>query len=146
LPKTGPSAGSVAVVDTTYRHGARSLRIEGRADGQNATGQYLTGLQADTEYLLTFFAKTANVEPQAARNAGAAVDIYAAYGWHRHFPNPRLEGTTPWTRMTFRFTTPPKLGERPWMRLTLRNATGAVWYDDVRLRPVKKLDTEGRKN
>ena len=142
FPRRGPSVGSVSVVHNTHRHGGKCLRIEGRADGQNSTSQYLTQLQPNTKYLLTFFVRTEDVQQQAASASGAAVDIYGAYGIRWYYPTPRLKGTTPWTRMTYELTTPAKLDRRPWMRLTLRKATGMVWYDDVRLRPVDKLDQE----
>ena len=136
--RKGASVGACAVVESAYRHGRRSLRVEGRAGDQTGVTYLLRDLKPNTTYRLTYFVKTENVTPKATRNAGAAVDFYAVYGWHKLFPRPRLKGTTPWTRMSFRMTMPAKLKDVPWLRLTLRCATGTVWYDDVRMRPVEK--------
>lgn len=132
---------AVSIVDDTYQDGQRSLRLRGVADGQKAVAFYIENLQPDTPYLLTFFMKAKNIEPQGSRpkQTGATIDLSLGKGWRKHFPSPRVTGDMPWTRMTYEFTTPEQLSDQPWLRLTIREATGEVWFDDVQLRPVSAL-------
>lgn len=53
------------------------------------------------------------------------------------FPKTRLNGTMPWVRQAFEFTTPDAdsiNGKRPHdIRLLMTEAYGTVWFSDVRL-------------
>lgn len=105
--------------------------------------QYLPDLKPNTEYLLSFWVKTRDVERETGKQSGACVNIWDEK--NRWFPKHFPAGTTPWTKEGIRFKTGPKTNQKhpSSIQLRLLNASGEVWFDDVRLRPVKREETKG---
>lgn len=120
-----------------FRAGGRSLKIED-AEKSIYAMQLLPGLKPDTTYLLTFFVKAENVVPISSnkRAAGACVNIWTSK--NEWFPENWYKGTMPWTKQGFVFKTDENVNKKhkSYLRLRLDGATGAVWFDDVRVREI----------
>ena len=83
------------------------------------------------------------VKPAERRLSGFFVRMDDLSSREQYFPSwstASLSGSCPWTPMTFRFRTSPKIERKGPPRITfrLRKATGKVWIDRVRLAEVKK--------
>jgi hypothetical protein len=88
--------------------------------------------------MLTFFLKTDNVVPLGATVSGICVNIWDDS--NRWFPVNFYTGSMPWTKQGFRFKSSPETNKKTksYLRLRIMNASGTVWFDDVRLREISK--------
>jgi len=121
-------------VDTAeFMTGGRSLRLTGRKpeDRVNAK-QSLPDLKPNTEYVLSFFVKTQGIVP-SRRGCGARVSIWDEK--NVYYPENPYVGDIPWTRQRYTVKTGPKVNtqQKSYISLGLFEATGTVWFDDVRL-------------
>jgi hypothetical protein len=133
------------------RDGPTSLRISCTDDSKqqaiHAT-QWVPPFENGKRYLLTFWVRAENVTPvpgltgYRVNHAGGFANINFASpkqdGNNNFFPRGGFRGTFPWTKVGFEIPAPPALDPegRPYIRMSLANATGTVWYDDVRIRPL----------
>lgn len=125
-----------AIVTDEFVKGGCSLRLQCIQKGDIIVSQYLPPLMPDTEYLLTFFIKTSDIEA-SGDYSGACINIYQEK--NRWFPEPFFTGSMEWTKFGFKFRTSKADGKiQPYIRLTLLKAKGTVWFDDVKLSPLGK--------
>lgn len=122
---------------------------ENNCDVKVTLNQFIpeTELKPSTTYLITFFVKTKDVNViRKATQFGAFV--YLALGdKNRMFfpPSIGFTGDMDWKKQGFKFTTPATIGFdksrnlQPHLWLCLWNATGTVWFDDIRIRPMDSL-------
>ncbi len=139
LSRPEPEAvGHAGVTDKDFRSAGRSLHLQLDGASRVMAMQGLPELQPDTEYLLTFFVRAEDVGLAAGsqeRQFGGYVNIWA--GRNFFFPKNAYRDTFGWSKAGIRFRTPEDLGSRtPYIRLVLMNASGSVWFDEVRLRPA----------
>jgi hypothetical protein len=132
------AGGSWAIVSDTFTKGGKSLMLRSMEKGNVCITQYLPGIKPDTEYMLTFFLKTDNVVPLGATVSGICVNIWDDS--NRWFPVNFYTGSMPWTKQGFRFKSSPETNKKTksYLRLRIMNASGTVWFDDVRLREISK--------
>jgi hypothetical protein len=127
-----------AITSDSFIKGGQSLTLNRKtAEGKIGVTQYLPKMEPDTEYLLTFFIRTENLVPlPGGKSGGACVNIYD--DTNRWFPKNFYTGNMPWTKQGFQFRTNSATnhGKPSYIRLWLMNASGAVWFDDVRLRKL----------
>ena len=100
--------------------------------------KHLCNLKPSTRYRVSYYVKLENVVP-SKRGGGASLNIWDDA--NRWFPNHNfLIGTTPWTWQSFEFTTGKNTGLQPkvtpYMRALLLNATGTVWFDEIRVEEI----------
>jgi hypothetical protein len=145
-PRLAPDSEARCFIDEkTYRDGFRSLRLENPGVGSIKVRQNLPGLKPDTEYLLTFFARTENVnllpDPKYANFGGGFLTVWASRKFNKFMPQEYLRGTRAWDKFGVTFRTPPETGTEGdcYMYIGLANTNGTVWFDDVRLREVESL-------
>lgn len=110
--------------------------------------QYLPTLQPGKRYLLTFWVRAENVQPVPGLT-GHMVNHWGGYA-NVNFGSAKQEGNNlfvptggyresfDWTKAGFELRAPAVFdpGAKPYLRMSLTNATGTVWYDDVRLREL----------
>jgi hypothetical protein len=128
---------------STYRDGCQSVCLaceSAKAEDSLSISQKLPRLKPDTDYLLTFWIKADGVSKSTSKYSGAMVNIIWTGGNYNEFwPLNGYWGTFGWTKQAVRFRTPKsgdtdvKNGEA-WLSLRLNNASGKVWFDDVRIR------------
>ncbi|HEU4509026.1 MAG TPA: hypothetical protein VFR78_12345, partial [Pyrinomonadaceae bacterium] len=116
--------------DENHAHSGTS---SGKISSATETDAYFTQevrVQPDTQYLLTGWIKTENV----ASGVGA---YFSLYGTVIH--SELRFGTTDWTRVALSFNS----GPRTWVTIaaalgySLTPSKGTVWFDDVRLLPIR---------
>lgn len=127
----------IAIDNQIFRTGGACLKISNNSSPKNLfIAQYLPELQANTKYLLTFFIKAKDIKP-FGKYSGAAVNIFSSK--NEWFPKNRYKGTMPWNKQGFVFKTDSDVNikKKSYIRLRLINATGTIWFDDVRIREIK---------
>lgn len=155
-PQDPVQRAAFALDGEVFREGIQSQRIHWD-DAQNPQSlhltQYLPRLQPGKHYLLTFWVRAEGVEPCAGLT-GNNVNHWGGYANvcfgsvkqpnnNQFMPQGGLRGDFGWTQMGFPIAAPPAFDPdaRPYIRMSLVNATGTVWYDDIRLR---ETDETGR--
>ncbi|MBT3375431.1 MAG: DUF4838 domain-containing protein [Lentisphaerae bacterium] len=139
-----------------FREGVQSQRIhwdDPESQQSLHLTQYLPRLQPGKRYLLTFWVRSEDVEACEGLT-GYKVNHWGGYanicfgsvkqaGNNQFVPKGGFRGTFGWTQMGFPIRAPDAFdpNAKPYIRLSLANATGTVWYDDIRLR---ETDAEGR--
>ena len=118
-----------------FKSAPQSLCLE--SSGKTiAVRQNLPDLKPDTKYKVTFFMKMENIVP-TAKPAGARLNICSD---RNHWsPAKFLTGTQPWTPYELVFTSGAGTNGKvkSYILLYLMNASGKVWFDDIRLEEVK---------
>ena len=120
-----------------FKSAPQSVCIE--SDGKTiALYQAIPALKPNTKYKVSFFMKLENVE-RKEKTSGATLNIYSD---RNHWCPAKFQvGTQPWTQYEAEFTSGPNTNtnaKKPaYMLLYLMNASGKVWFDDVRLTEVK---------
>jgi hypothetical protein len=131
------NADLVTVDDRIFRIGGQSLRIQGRAGGTVQVTQGLPDLKPNTEYLLTFFMKSEQVEGEG-KAVGAVVNVWTHQ--NEWFPATWQTGDLPWQKLGFLIQTGPDVNSKPKSYIALRlSGSGVVWFDDVMIREVVAL-------
>lgn len=115
--------------------GSQSMRLESQDESGSGIclGQYLDKLKPDTDYEVSCYVKLSNVR---AVKIGGGVRININPAGNLWFPKNCLTGSTDrWVRQAFRFKTSADTGKknRPYIRIYLLQATGTVWFDDIKL-------------
>lgn len=128
-------SGDVAADDAVFVEGGGSLRITLRDPDSLCAMQHLPKLKPGATYLLTFFVKTAGVAP-SAKGGGACVNIWCDH--NQWFPKSHYSGDVPWTKQGYVFTAGPESNTtaKSYLRVRLMNASGSVWFDDLRIREI----------
>jgi hypothetical protein len=132
-PRPGNDADAWAIDTAEFISGGKSLRLTGRKpDDRVNMRQSLPDLKPNTEYELSFFIKTENVVP-SHREGGARISLWDER--NHYLPENPYVGSIPWTRQRFTIKTSPNVNTKAksYISLSLYEATGTVWYDDVRL-------------
>lgn len=127
---------SVSLDKSTFIKGGQSLKLVTSMAGQKIKiAQYLPQLKPETKYLLTFYIRTQDIKRQY-KYGGVVVNIND--GINHWFPKNWFIGSMPWTKQGFEFTTGSETNKKhtAYIRLVISKATGAAWFDDVRLREV----------
>lgn len=133
------------------REGRRSACISNRDTAKPQAlhlTQYLPALQPGKRYLLTFWVRAENVQPVPGLT-GHMVSHWGGFA-NVNFGSVKQEGNNlfvptggyresfDWTKAGFELRAPAVFDPdaKPYIRMSLTNATGTVWYDDVRLREI----------
>jgi len=140
LRKKDAKPGQLCSLDkSTFIKGGQSLKLINSPAGKEVgVTQHLPQLKANTKYLLTFYIKIKSMKSRGSSYSGAVVNIWGEK--NRWFPKKNwFLDPMPWNKQGFEFTTGPATNKkhRSYIRLVIMNATGTVWFDDVRLREVK---------
>ncbi|MHB9024578.1 MAG: LamG-like jellyroll fold domain-containing protein [Armatimonadota bacterium] len=120
--------GDAALQDTRTGHGdSTSLKLVGPRSAATTTGasQYTEPVEANTLYEVSAWVKTKD-----ARGEGPGME----FGGQVYVP--RITGTTNWRKIGFVCKPNPPLYIVP-IRL-FNSGSGTVWFDDFRIRPLKK--------
>ncbi len=118
-----------------FKSAPQSLCLESSGK-TTSVRQSLPDLKPKTKYKVTFFMKMENIIP-TAKPAGARLNICSD---RNHWaPAKFLTGTQPWTRYEAVFTSGAGTNGKvkSYILLYLMNASGKVWFDDIRLEEVK---------
>ena len=155
-PQDATQRAAFALDRDVFREGVQSQRIQW-TDAANPQPlqltQYLPRLAPGKHYLLTFWVRAEGVEPCQGLT-GHNVSHWGGYANinfgspkqqdnNQFMPRGALRGSFGWTQVGFPVHAPAAFdpGAKPYIRLSLVNATGTVWFDDVRLR---ETDADGR--
>jgi len=147
-----PAEQAAFAQDSTYsRDGRRSLRIthtDPAVEKSLCVTQYLPDLQPGKRYLVTFWVRAEKIEAipgltgyKTGHWGGFANSNFGSAkqnGNNNHVPTGGYRGSFDWTKAAFVIEAPAQFdeGARPYVRMYLTNATGTVWYDDVRIREL----------
>lgn len=112
------------------RDGSRCVAIES-TDGADGSWYVVVPVQPRTEYRLTGWIKTENVESDGGR--GALLDLHDIQG----VATDAVTGTTDWTQVEVTFSS----GDRNqlWINCLFGgwgDVTGKAWFDDIKLTPL----------
>ena len=99
--------------------------------------QFLPQLKPNTKYLLTYYIRTEDLNPQGGKSSGAVVNVND--GKNLWFPQNWFLGSMPWSKQGFEFTTGADTNKNhhAYIRLYIIGATGTVWFDDILLRELE---------
>lgn len=125
---------------STFVSGPDSIRLDATDRPSVSCTHYFDGksavLKPATKYRLSYFVKTANVQPTDMK--GGAVVIVNDGKNHRFPFTAAISGTLDWIHREFVFTTLPTASEKPcYVRLFLSQSTGTAWFDGVELTEVE---------
>lgn len=123
----------ISVDGEECRHGKNSLRLESKNPSTERilAHQNISALKPSTEYTISYFVKYDNLTTSS--NGGGIMNVFGCPG-NRFFPTQWYRGSAPWTKESFTFKTGPTPSEVNYVRVGFINATGTIWFDDVRLR------------
>ena len=138
--------GIVTLDKEQFVKGGQSIKI--KSDGKKIywVTHYMPSLKPDREYEATWFVRTENLKPtgKGYQGRGGASFVYSACK-QTFFPHNHYQNSMPWTpqRLTFRSTpdTNKDGKHRAYLRLGVVNATGTIWFDDIKVRelPTKNV-------
>ena len=133
----------VTLDKTQFVKGGRSIKIN--SDGKKIywVTHYMPSLKPNRNYEVTWFVRTENLKPtgKGYQGRGGASFVYGTGGKQFFFPHNHYQNSMPWTPQRLTFRSEPNTGKKPsFLRLGVLHATGAVWFDDIRVRelPEKK--------
>jgi Carbohydrate binding domain len=125
--------------DTTIKYsGEASAKIVNSATTDDSTLlQYYPALKPSTTYRFTAMMKTDSVvkDDSGDNYSGAIVQVYTG-GGNWFVPTGGISGTNDWQLVEKIFTTPEIPNTNWYIRLRLREASGTVWYDNVKLQEL----------
>lgn len=130
-----PEGCKVSHDTTDFKSAPQSLCLESSGK-TTSVRQSLPDLKPNTKYKVTFFMKMENIVP-TAKPAGARLNICSD---RNHWaPAKFLVGTQPWTQYEAEFTSGAGTNGKvkSYILLYLMNASGKVWFDDIRVTEVK---------
>jgi uncharacterized protein DUF4838/cellulose/xylan binding protein with CBM9 domain/glycosyl hydrolase family 67 len=128
---------SYSIDSTVSIAGKRSLKLNNTGNGKAVLSQPIAGLKPDTEYMLVYYVKLDNVQPNGTF-PGVCANIWD--GKNNWLPKKWFLGTMPWTKQVYKFkTSSKKLGKeyKGTFRLFLSHATGSAWFDNIKLYELK---------
>lgn len=128
-------------IDTsTFRQGRRCAKfsLADFCEKGVHTLHPLPNLKPNTEYIITYFIRTKDVELKpGARYAGGFVNIWSGMNhWfpiNAYEPSKSYQGTRPWTKESFVFKTGEKMTACN-VKFGFHPAKGTMWIDDIRVR------------
>ena len=127
--------GSVSFDEENFVLGTRSLKLKLTKPDCLFAQNIVMNLKPDTKYRLSFYMKTEDVIP--SKSGGGCVRL-TVLGEVRFYPGQQIIGTRDWFRQTFDIVTPAKPKESiTYVAPSLINASGTVWFDDVRLEEIE---------
>jgi hypothetical protein len=151
LPQDAEQRACFSFPEEYAREGRRSACIRNAdADQPKALHltQYLPTIEPGRRYLLTFWVRGESIQPVNGLT-GHLADHWGGYanlncgsakqaGNNLFVPTGAYRGSFDWTKAGFELAAPTVFdpGAKPYLRMSLTNATGAIWYDDVRLRVI----------
>ena len=134
--------GNIVTLDKEqFRTGGQSLKIN--SDGKKIywVTYYLPELKPNTHYEATWFVRTENLKPNGKgyQGRGGASIVFAAPK-PAFFPHNHYQDTMPWTPQRYTFKSDANVNKdgksRAYLRLGVVNATGTIWFDDIKLREI----------
>jgi hypothetical protein len=137
--------GNFASLDeSTFISEGKSLKLKVNPDVYTGKAllygvtQHLPQLKPNTRYRISYFIKLDSVVP-FDKNGGAVINVVDDK--NRWFPSRPIVGTRPWFKQSFEFKSGAKTNVPPrpcsYIRLYLINASGTVWFDNIKLEEVK---------
>lgn len=128
--KTAEEGASAALDRNIFAVDGVSLRLS--SAGNLVQVQQNLPLKPGGKYLLSCFLRFEDVQPL---KPGGGVGLNIMAGQNHWFPDRRpFTGSGEWIYREFEFTAPADFRKKAtYLRLSLRNASGKVWFDDVRL-------------
>lgn len=139
VPKA-PDGASITLDKSTYISDGQSLKISNEKS-ENRLGpvvQYNLPLKSGIKYHISYYIKTEKVTPLVRTGySGAVVNIWD--GGNHWFPINFYQGTMPWTKQGFFFTSNADAAKsKSFIYLWLKDAEGTVWFDNITLREVEE--------
>ena len=132
--------GSVSFDEENFVLGTRSLKL--KLDKPDCIFvQNGPALKPGTNYRLSFFMKTDNLVPSKSKNSGCVrISMLTGDGrtFNAFYPTHGIVGTKGWFRQTFDLKTPDAPLKSVYVAPSIIEATGTVWFDDVRLEELKE--------
>lgn len=135
-----PEGAVVTLDEMEFFHGTRSLKLSTNKPVKLfQTAQKLPKLKANTRYRISCCVKTENVK-SAGSIGGACINIWDDK--NVFFPSNHrwITGTNDWFVISGEFVSGPKTNIHPvksYIMLWLQNATGTVWFDQLRLEEIQ---------
>ncbi|WP_226022988.1 PVC-type heme-binding CxxCH protein [Halomicrobium salinisoli] len=116
-------------VEGTAHSGDHSVQISS-SDGADAVWYAMASVEPETEYTLSGWIRTEQVETQSDSALGALFNVHTT-----DYETDVLTGTNDWTEVSVTFTTGADVSELQINALFggYGNATGTAWFDDVSL-------------
>ena len=140
ITREDAAAGKIELDKTSFIRGGQSLKFSGLKKKSERTGAVQTlKLKPHTNYLLSFYARTEKVLPFDGQPGRGAAVILRFDGKNHILPRGWIVGTNPWTQYVYEFKTGDLKDRRtPYIFLRLSWASGSVWYDDIKIKEIKK--------
>ena len=117
--------------------GGSSVRIECGNAVLGVLHQNFRGVKPETDYEVSFFLRLEKVKKKEARWSGFYVRFDHGNGGAFFFPPApvQMDGSCPWTGLTFRVRTPANFdaNKKAHLSFILRKAAGTAWIDHVSL-------------
>ncbi len=126
--------GSVSMDEKIFRVGGQAVKFVNTDGGSKAVLQFMPGLKPHTQYRVTFQVRCEDVKP--TKSYGGAVVKYGQPPDQTFWPRNRYQGTMPWTRQGFTFTSMAEVRAKFFLQLFLADATGTAWFDDVQISEI----------
>ena len=122
--------------DVSAHSGVSSVRISS-STATYAWYEQVVTVEPNTQYMLTGWVKTENV------SSGGGANLSLLSGW---LHSEGLYGTNDWTRVNLQFNSGPTTQLTIGAQLGYfgNMSTGTVWFDDLRLTPIKADGTHPR--
>ncbi len=130
FPKKAEEGTSAALDRNIFAADGVSLCLS--STGNPVHVQQSLPLKPGGKYVLSCFLRFEDVQPL---KPGGGVSLNIMAGQNHWFPDRRpFTGSEEWIYREFEFTVPADFRKKAtYLRLSLRNASGKVWFDDVRL-------------
>ena len=137
-----PKNGQEAKLDNrVFISGGQSLYYRNVKGKILNAGFKLPEIKPKTRYRLSYYVRTRNLNGKGG--AGATISFLGGKGT-RDLPRAKVNGTRPWHRLTFEFTSPDEIDMSqidkkglPSIGLWVWFAEGEVWFDKVELTELK---------
>ncbi|MEK6795380.1 MAG: DUF4838 domain-containing protein [Spirochaetota bacterium] len=134
--------GFASIETGTFRHGKQCAKLSSTELITGTTRavfyQYIPPLKPKTEYMISYYVKYENIELNpAASDSGGYMNVFGCPG-NRFYPSKWYSGSSPWIKESHTFKTGDKPSDVNYVRIGFHNAKGTIWFDDVRLREIRK--------
>ena len=120
--------------EKVFISGGKSLYMKNTKGKRVTAGMKLNGLKPNTDYLLSFYARTRNL----AGRGGAG--IHVSFGGLKRYPRNYLPETMPWSRFEYRIRTKKEISEKETIGLWIWFAEGEVWFDRIALKELPQKE------
>ncbi len=115
-----------------FLSGGKSLYLKNCREKRVTAGIRLNHLKPDTDYILSFYARTRNLTGRG----GAGV--YLSFSAKKRYPQTYFSGTMPWTRFEYPVRTGKKISDKETIGLWIWFAEGEAWFDRIAIKESAK--------